>query len=258
MPDLIRVRVQLPHGDAAQFARVGPGWTSLTIREGTSDEDVIDEVFVADVYRIRGLAHETWPASEHHPGATVIDLGANIGVFSALCLQYGAAQVIAVEPEVGNLALLRRNLMKWNDRVRVYPAAVGADHRTLTMVGDGATGHTMLGGEGTINPVTIADILADIDGNVALLKCDIEGAEYQAFLCCPSEQLARVDRIAMEWHGPETCPWLASGEGVDNDLDAWVFARYGELVAHLAYTHAVTVFGTPDRGGMLFAHRYDL
>ena len=45
-----------------------------------------------------------------HPGDTVIDGGAHIGVFTRYALQRGAARVIAIEPEPTNIACLEANL----------------------------------------------------------------------------------------------------------------------------------------------------
>jgi FkbM family methyltransferase len=44
-----------------------------------------------------------------HPGDVVLDVGGHIGALSRLCLKAGA-RVIAVEPEPGNLAVLRLNV----------------------------------------------------------------------------------------------------------------------------------------------------
>lgn len=56
-------------------------------------------------------------------GATVLDLGAHIGVVSRMFMAKGAARTIAVEADPDNVPLLRRNLRGLKSIV--YPAAVG-------------------------------------------------------------------------------------------------------------------------------------
>ncbi len=192
MTDLVKYRVQLPHGSDPTR---GPGWTDLLVREGTSDEDVVHECFVLDVYHLRGtLLRPTPPepfndSHESQFRPRVIDLGACTGIFSALVLQmFPHADVTAVEPNSENVALAKRNTAKF--------------------------------------------------GRCVVVR--------DAFETCPSSALTWVDRIAMEWHGSEMAPWAPP-----------IRDSYGELLHKLAYTHAVTVFGHPDRGGMLYAHRYD-
>lgn len=259
--DLVRVRVQLPFGSVEQFARFGPSWTDLFIREGTSDEDVLREVWLEDTYRVRGLdltpKVTVFPAVDglrtKTEGRTVIDVGACTGIFSALCLAFGASHVIAVEPEPDNCALLRRNLAPYGDRFAIIEGAVSADDLSVHLDGNCGTGHTSpIGLTSSDEPIplcvpghTLADIIDAARTPVALLKCDIEGGEFDAFAACSSHHLVDVERIAMEWHGPSQAPWVGR-------------ARIGELVQHLQVTHSCTLFGRPDDGGYLFAHRNDL
>lgn len=251
--DLIRVGMQLPFGDAAQFAAHGPGWSQIWIRPDTSDEDVLREIWIEDVYRVRGIDLAPVPDVTHplvKPVlTTVIDLGACTGIFSALCLTFGASRVFAVEMNAENVELLNRNLP--SDRVTVWRAAITGDSSDMFAIGDGATGHTStVPSEGDlihrmVKGVKVEEIISQVSGRVPLLKCDIEGAEYDAFLACPSDVLMKVERIAMEWHGPSEAPWLER-------------QRIGELVQHLQATHSCTLIGKPASGGYLFAHRNDL
>ena len=268
--ELLRVRLQLPFSSAEQFARNGPCWTDMWVREGTSDEDVLREVWIEDTYRVRGIdlrpitrdsVADAYERAEPL-GRTVIDVGACTGIFTVMCLAYGASHVIAVEPEPENVRLLRKNLSAYNGRVTIIDAAISGDGKPVQFFGEAGTGHTTVstpeitlrnaGGmvvqtitEHTpIASHTLAEIIDLARTPIALLKMDVEGAEYDTLLACPHETLARVELFAIETHGPELHPWVT--------------ARLGDLAEHLAYTHAVSMFGAPDRGGMLFCHRYDL
>lgn len=248
---LVRYRVPLTMLHDA----LGPGWTWITGRE--EDEAVIDEIVVADTYHLRGL--DLGPSGSHYtqrnavgqiltevdelPGATVLDLGAHIGIFAATCLRMGAARVIAVEPDSDNLALLRKNAPK----TEVWACAVGDASGTLALLGDGAHAYTVPsahGGGAAVEQITLADILGPLD-RVAVLKVDVEGAEYATLMACPHDQLAKCDRIVLEWHGAPMCPWVGP-------------APIGQLVEYLAETHSPSLIGRPSEGGgMAYAHAND-
>jgi FkbM family methyltransferase len=244
----VRVRLQLPWGGDEQYRDVGPGWTDLIVRDGTDDEDVIREIWIEDVYRIRSLPWREWRRGrDSAEGRTVIDLGACTGTFSAMCLAYGAREVISVEPNPQNVEMIARNLKLAEGRGAwtVYHAAVGAAAGKTNVIGEGATGHTLTDEDGTIPTMRLDALIDRAQYPIGLVKCDVEGAEYPTFLACSHDGLRKVERIVMEWHGPIECPWLHT-------------PRIGFLVEHLQYTHSVSLIGTPDRGGYLFAHRNDL
>lgn len=233
---LVRYRVQLPHG--ADPDR-GPGWTDLWIRDSTSDVAVLDEVWVQDAYHCRGTVLE----ADEFERPQVVDIGACTGIFAALCLQlWPACEVHCYEPDQANFDLLTVNTQKWASRVRLHRQAVGRHGGRVGLAGSHGTGHTVEGD--TVEQVSLASILTS--GPVAFLKVDVEGAEYDMLDACPTELFRHVDRIACEWHGTREAPWVDDAP-----------RRYGELVAKLGFTHAVSAFGSPDAGGYLYAHRYD-
>lgn len=253
MSELLKVRLMLPSGSPADL---GPGWTDVWLREGTSDEAVLNETWVMDVYHLRGLGLKAQradanPMSQAVNRPLVVDIGACTGLFSALVLQmYPDCEVIAVEPEPSNFEILTLNTAKWRERSVLNRCAIGGHDGTTTLFGGHGTGYTVHDADSDHGGIPA--ILATLDTligtkRVALLKVDIEGGEYDAFAACPTETLKRVDRIHMEWHGTREAPHVADAP-----------RRYGELLTKLAYTHSVQTFGEPDAGGMLFAHRNDL
>ena len=151
------------------------------------------------------------------PDASVIvDLGANTGLASRWFLhQYPQARVIAVEPEPGNVAMLRLNLEPAAGRARVVDACIGGNRRRVRMVttqGEFAFRMEELTDVGpssaVVDVVTMEEILAgaDIDG-IDLLKCDIEGAERELFANCAS-WIGRVRCAAVECHAPYSADML--------------------------------------------------
>ena len=204
-------------------------WT----RPALCDETVVDEVIGRDCYRI---------GTDPMLGQTVLDIGAHIGVFSALCLDLGAT-VISVEPQPENIELLKLNLEPFiGPRTLVYQS-VGATEGPALLVGESGGAHIEPGHpDAVLIPQTTLAALLDETGPVDVLKLDIEGSEADVILACDQEHLALCHRIVMESHGPAMCPWLEK-------------PRVGEIVEHLLYTHDVEVQGFPTHLGLLFATR---
>lgn len=193
------------------------------------DRVVIDEQFVDDTYRLRGV---------DFAGATVVDVGANIGAFALHAAERGA-KVIAIEPDPDNTTVLRRVVAASGLPVEVHETAVGASYGHGTVVGHGGTAQYVDDADGGVPCVPLDQFLGAVD-NVALLKVDAEGAEYD--LLAASEQLAKCDRIEIEWHGDQMAP------GADGN-------RVAELVLQLLATHVVDVYGLPGVGGQIHARR---
>jgi FkbM family methyltransferase len=197
----------------------------MLARPDTTDADVIDEVWRADIYRLNGVRLS---------GAHVIDIGANIGAFTLRAAALGAT-VIAMEPEPGNRAVLERALAMSGlaPRVTVIAGAVGPENGLGSTQGTGGGVRAVADEHGTFPIYTLDELLPD---QVDLLKIDAEGAEFDSFAA--AKRLEVVGRIAMETH--------ESAEG----------PRLGELVRHLLRTHSVEVSGQPGGTGMLYATRY--
>jgi FkbM family methyltransferase len=132
-----------------------------------------------------------------NPGMTVIDIGANIGIYSILAEKRmdGTGEVWAFEPSLETFRRLKKNLqLNACQRVRPFRVALSAQasasaelksdvgfgdaYRYLSP--DGSADADDVGQEWV--PVTTLDIFSQahqIEG-VALLKIDVEGGEYLA------------------------------------------------------------------------------
>jgi FkbM family methyltransferase len=182
-PDPIRVTVDLK--------TLGPG---VTLRSHTTDISVLSEL-------IQGGAYEPLPARADVK--TVIDLGANIGLSHRwLRSRYPAARFICVEPDAGNLEVLRANVRAVDDAAIIHAACIGARARQVTMVTtSGEWGFRMSDADdGGISVLTMDELLADAGvEHIDVLKCDIEGAEAEVFADC-SSWITRVDAMSVECH----------------------------------------------------------
>ena len=130
------------------------------------------------------------------PGMRMIDIGANIGLFSLLAAkQVGpSGRVYSIEPRGENARLLLYSAeINGFDNIRLLPTAVG-DHTgyTLYQTHIGANGALMtkprekeeFGGQAILHPtsqvVPMARLDDLVDGPIDLIKLDIEGAEGMA------------------------------------------------------------------------------
>lgn len=137
----------------------------------------------------------------------VIDIGANIGVFSLYAVHRGARVVVAVEPNSQSYALLQRNIETngLRDFVRPVRAAVVGNPGTPARFPTGSSVYhrivdgTTDGDWEWVDTIDLADLMADT-GTVDLLKIDCEGAEYGILLNARPEVLDRVGALRLEYH----------------------------------------------------------
>lgn len=128
--------------------------------------------------------------------ATVVDLGANAGVFTLLALAHGPdVRVISVEPhrELNDRFHHNVALNGWQDRVTLHRAFVGGN----SVVQQGLVQQDMYAGAEfmTQEELIAKNQLTRID----FLKCDIEGSEFE-LLGEHSPLLAMTQQLAVEIH----------------------------------------------------------
>ena len=219
-------RLRLRHHDSPVY-----------VRPSASDFFVLRDLFEDQEYG--PVAQFNLP-----PNPTILDLGGNIGLSVRYFLSlYPQARITVVEPDPGNLDLLRLNCQAATAAGQVTPVqgfAAAADgqapiDRTDQPWGfkkrDDATGPP----DAELIPcVSIPTLLrtANFD-QVDLLKVDIEGAEKELFADCRN-WIGRVRNIAIETHSPYTV------DDFYNALRAadWPF----EIVHEIRYTPAPRIF----------------
>jgi FkbM family methyltransferase len=134
---------------------------------------------------------------------TIIDLGGNIGLASALmCSRWLGCTVIAVEPDAGSFSLMCRNLEPYG--VRCIEGAVWPTKGEVALKhsGDGREWARSVGEGSGVRAYDLTELIALLGSDVDLLKIDIEGTEALLFRGDTS-WLGRVKNIAIELHGPD-------------------------------------------------------
>jgi FkbM family methyltransferase len=235
----------------------------VVFRPGCNDHHIWSEIFQQNVYRL----------PDDLSGAVCIDIGAHVGYYALACLQRGAAQVIALEPEAENFALAQAHLAPYGDRVQLSRlAVVRSDGEEwpprmepyfympdAQLYNTGSPSSFAEAGP-IVESITFDElirlVLLESPGQVDRVKIDAQGAEFPLLLTATT--LMSIDRLVGEFqeHGVPGGPPipLAMGPGLPSPL------TYDLLVARLeAQGFAVEVSLTPGfethRIGLFFAER---
>jgi FkbM family methyltransferase len=134
------------------------------------------------------------------PVETVIDVGANVGLFSLWAWRcFPDAKIHAYEPNPALQAHLALNLGGVSKIVLHAEGVADAAGAARMECGEcSRLGQTILGEAGDIPIVALTTAVARIGGRVDLLKLDCEGAEWTIFRA--PEAFANVREIRMEYH----------------------------------------------------------
>lgn len=176
---------------------------SIWLEGGRADFHMFHRVFLRDEYRLREVAAS--------PVECIIDLGANVGMFSARAAQV-AHRVFAFEPNPVNFDRLTRNTEAL-PQVTAEQRAVAGKSGSLrlyrpkeeSMTGAYsalAAGNDHLSDEyDVVSAITLDEIFADHEVETcSLLKIDIEGHEYEVLYATSDETLGRIQNIFGEYH----------------------------------------------------------
>lgn len=181
----------------ARYHRVG-GRVAFHLRHATDDLQTFAQVVAEQHYAMPVPVIDTLRALGRPP--EVVDLGANVGLFSAQVLErWPDAHVVAFEPDPANAAVLARSIaanpaLRWE---LVQAAAGVADGEVTFAAGRFATSRIAGAGEGGVT-VPVRDAFAWLAG-ADLVKIDIEGAEWP-LIADPRFAALPARVVALEYH----------------------------------------------------------
>ena len=140
------------------------------------------------------------PGFEIAPSDTVVDLGANVGIYTTMAAVFGY-RVVAIEAQSAFLPLIERNLdlNGVRHKAELVHALVGAGTGILSRPEARAAASHWVEPPQSLSFEEVMQACGP--GDVDLLKIDIEGSEFSLFSGDLSS-LARVRRIVMEVHQP--------------------------------------------------------
>lgn len=136
-------------------------------------------------------------------GRTVIDIGANLGMFTLRCLELGAKEIIAVEaqPTIYKLGLLK-NVGGFSNVRALNAAAYDVDGARVNIVNHHVGSTVNVQGEGDeVETVTLRTLVNSVEGDDLVLKLDCEGSEFNVLMSSDDETLRRFEFIHLEVHG---------------------------------------------------------
>jgi FkbM family methyltransferase len=213
--------------------RGSPPCTRLDHRDGAvlvggPDDDLcalVEEVWIDRCYEV--------PEWRFPQGATIVDVGANLGAFAVWVHRQRVPQrLLCVEPSPRSLAWLRANLAHNGVDAEVIDAACGTPGRAMLFAGERPSGdalHAPAGAApvplGEVEVLALDAVLARAAGaDQVWLKLDCEGAECEVLASATPEALRRIAGLVVEHH-PATASWSA------DELGAWLEVRGLTVVA---------------------------
>lgn len=179
----------------------------VRLRSGHSIHLSSDPADIVTVFLI--FAQEAY--GKISPGVTVIDIGANIGVFALFAAISGAKEVRAFEPSAVSYQILLKNIEtnRFGSIIRASRSAVvGAPRgpvkfpRASDVLNSILPDSTDSADYDLVPSIALSEILSPFK-SVDLLKSDCEGGEYDIFLNAPKTDIQKIREIRMEYHrGP--------------------------------------------------------
>ena len=155
------------------------------------------------------IQHNAYKVEAHHVrNRSVIDVGANMGMFSILSSALGATQVLACEPIGGTVEKLTKNVYTCGFDSVVEPvraAITGVKQGYLSMGVQSDSGKNTLYGTSSqhelVPTITLAELVARTTQPEVFLKMDCEGSEYDILLDSEPHVFDKIKAVAIEIHG---------------------------------------------------------
>ncbi len=138
-------------------------------------------------------------------GSVVVDVGANVGVFSLFAARM-ARIIYALEPSSSNFTLLLSNTAQAKNIVPLNLACAREDGHASLDVGSDPVSFSLAAQLPSMNQETVEVVsLATLFDRYRIERCDFlkldcEGCEFEIILDADARFFSRIDRIVMEYH----------------------------------------------------------
>jgi len=134
----------------------------------------------------------------------IYDLGANFGVYTMLAVNNGVKQDYAFEPTPNNVDCLKKTF-KFDSNVTIFDKAIGGkDEKLIFYLQQHSVANSIHNTNGTPLEVDCINLENFINTNQLLkptiIKCDIEGSEYDFIESCTDEFFKGIHTIIFEFH----------------------------------------------------------
>jgi FkbM family methyltransferase len=216
-------------GPGGRLRRVFGGGIRIPFRTFEAEFELSQGEIAPYAQMKRDLARRLLPNGPEICGWTVVDCGANVGLFSLFMKD--AARLVAVEPNPAVVPRLRRNLESNEVVATVVEAAVSSEDGAVKMsFGDGPSVLSAIGESGSeVRAVSLDSLFEETHvDEVDLLKLDVEGHEIEALQGGSTHlERRRIKRIVVEFNDDDALAAL------DRHLAQYGFSRVatGEINA---------------------------
>jgi FkbM family methyltransferase len=163
------------------------------------------ELDMAVVFQV--FCDEVYPVDR---GTVVVDIGANIGLFSLYAAFSGAAKVYAFEPNREAYRCILKNIEanSLQDRIVPYHHAVTSRSNEIVTIPKAASPQNRIArasvpddGYESVTTISLNDIVRnECISRVDLLKMDCEGCEYDILGGTTASTFSRIGRVIIEYH----------------------------------------------------------
>jgi FkbM family methyltransferase len=170
----------------------------IYLRHNTADRFVLHEVFYEGHYELPEPVHAFLTTLGRPP--EIVDLGANIGLFSVLmAARFPNARITAFEPDETNAAVFRRTMAE-NDLGRSWRlvAAAASNRAGRVPFVSGEYSRSRIGPGGAGADVEAVDVFPDLE-RADFAKIDIEGGEW-AILQDERFAVLETPVLVLEYH----------------------------------------------------------
>jgi FkbM family methyltransferase len=196
---------ELVHTNGIHYYHLRENGLQVALRHTVADSATLAEIFYRHDYDPDRQVAEAMGEPR-----TILDLGANIGLFGAFATQlWPGSTIVGYEADPANAAVHERTIAANGlaDRWRVVCAAAGSHDGEVELAAGRAMGSYVVpagGGQGvTTIRVPMHDVLPEVCA-ADLVKLDIEGGEW-AILFDPRFARSPPRAIVLEYH-PHLCP----------------------------------------------------
>ena len=207
------------------------GVGSVAIRKQQSDFDTLRQCFRDKEYAVGNCEVEARILREYHTIIergmipVIVDAGANVGAASLwFRKEFPLATVVAIEPDAGNVEILKRNV-GGDGKVKVMQAAIGSSPGFVAVQNNGAAwAITTERAEQGCPIITMDQSVWEVpDGIPFLAKIDIEGFEEDLF----AKNVGWLDRTFAVFIEPHD--WLLPGKHTSGSFQKAMALRDFEL-----------------------------
>jgi FkbM family methyltransferase len=165
--------------------------------------DLADEIFIKRIYTPSFL--------QVKPSDVVLDIGANIGVFSLYAAKCGASLVYSLEPLYQNTALISKNfkINKLKEPIIIRKAVSDTNGVSDFYLGD-LDSHgrllendykTEINNKKKVKTIKLTEIFARYDiKRIDFLKIDCEGGEGNIIQSLSGKDWSKISKISLEYH----------------------------------------------------------